>query len=282
MIKSSTCHSEPARAASRAHARGFTLLEMAIVIFIIGMLSAGLLGPVQVQLEARDRHKTIDTMAQAAEALYGYALTHRRLPCPATNANGLPDPSFTTASGGACTKESGFLPWAELGVEPGDAWGNLLTYRVREKQFTWPAQNTTCDGNGSAPEFDLCSQGNISINTRGDNAATSGAGNVESKFKFPAATSDNVTAVLVSHGRNGYGATGVDGTARAPVPSANADEAENADGDAVFVSRGYSQAQDGCADNENETSPLCEFDDLVLPISRTLLNSRMVSAGQLP
>ena len=280
MTKSSTCHSELRRAAGGAHARGFTLLEMAIVIFIIGMLTAGLIGPVQVQLEARDRHKTIDSMAQAAEALYGYALTHRRLPCPDTDSDGLPNPPFTIASGGDCTKESGFLPWAELGVEPGDAWGNRLTYRVREKQFTWPAQNTTCDGNGSAPEFDLCAQGNISINTRGDNAATSGS--IESKFKFPAATSDNVAAVLVSHGRNGYGATGVDGIARAPVPSENADEAENADTDAVFVSRSYSQAQDGCADDEDETSPLCEFDDIVLPISRTLLNSRMVSAGQLP
>ena len=281
MIKFCRCHPERAPGVRRARQRGFTLLEMAIVIFIIGMLTAGLIGPVQVQIEARDRRKTLDYMNQSAEALYGFALTHRRLPCPDTDGDGMANPLFTLASGGACTDEDGFLPWAELGVEPGDAWGNRLTYHVRQRQFTFPAQNTTCDGNTS-DEFDICALGNITIATRGDDAAT--AGTAESKFAFNAVTPDNVAAVLVSHGRNGYGATGVDNIARAAVPAENGDEARNADadGDATFVSRAYSLAQDGCADNASEGSPLCEFDDLLVPISRALLISRMVSAGQLP
>lgn len=259
--------------------RGFTLLEMAIVIFIVGMLTAGLIGPVQVQLEARDRRKTLDVMAQASEALYGFAITHRRLPCPDTDGDGMADPQFTLGTGGDCDNETGFLPWAELGVDGGDAWGNHLTYHVRERQFTYPAQNTTCDGT-STDEFDLCSQGNITIATRGDDAGTVGVS--ESKFKFPAATPDNVAAVIVSHGRNGYGATGLDNVPRGAVPADNGDEAENADGDEDFIARAYSQAQGGCADDESEGTPLCEFDDLVLPISRSTLVSRMVSSGQLP
>ena len=278
MIRSSNWR--PERARRRATARGFTLLEMAIVIFIIGLLTAGLIGPVQVQLEARERHKTLDYLSQASEALYGYALTQRRLPCPDTDGDGMANPPYTGANGD-CTKETGFLPWAELGVAPADAWGNRLTYSVREKQFTWPAQNAACDGNSATlPEFDLCSQGNISITTRGDKAAT--AGTVESKFTYPAATADNVAAVLVSHGRNGYGAMGADGDLRGVVPAANVDEKENADDDNAFVTRGYSGVQQDCADNEDESSPLCEFDDLVMPISRALLNARMVAAGQLP
>jgi prepilin-type N-terminal cleavage/methylation domain-containing protein len=269
------------RVAKRAAERGFTLLEMTIVVFIIGLLTAGLIGPVQVQLEARDRHKTLDYMNQASEALYGFALTQRRLPCPDTNGDGMADPPFTLASGGTCDEETGYLPWAELGVAPADAWGNRLTYRVREKYFTWPAQNAACDGGvGATAEFDLCAQGNITIATRGDNATTSGT--TESKFAHPAATADNVAAVLVSHGRNGYGAMGADGVARGAVPAENNDEDENADGDAVFVSRSYTAAQADCGDDENEGAPLCEFDDLVVPISRALLNARMVSAGQLP
>lgn len=263
----------------RASQRGFTLLEMAIVIFIIGMLTAGLIGPVQVQLEARDRRKTLDYMHQAAEALYGFALTHRRLPCPDADGDGMANPLFTLASGGDCTQDTGYLPWAELGVESGDAWGNRLTYRVRKNQFTTPAQNTTCDGN-DAGELDLCSQGNITILTRGDNAATPGV--VENKFAFNAVTANNVAAVLVSHGRNAYGAMGLDGRPRAAVPANNGDEQQNADGNADFVSRGYSRGQNGCADNTSEGAPLCEFDDMLVPISRALLNSRMVSAGQLP
>lgn len=277
MIKS--CHSplEPVRRVSRQ--RGFTLLEMAIVVFIVGMLTAGLIGPVQVQLEARDRRKTLDYMTQVSEALIGFALTHRRLPCPDTTGDGMADPQFVLSGGGACDNVTGFVPWAELGVDPADAWGNLLTYRVRAPQFTFPAQNTTCDGEASG-EFDLCAQGNIVINTRGDDVATSGT--TETKFSFRAATPDNVAAVIVSHGRNGYGATGLDHQLRPAVPTANGDEADNADGDGTFMSRGYSQQQDGCADSASEDTPLCEFDDLVMPVSRALLVSRMVSAGQLP
>ena len=281
MTNSSNWPPEGDRVRGRAVVGGFTLLEMTIVVFVIGLLTAGLIGPVQVQLEARDRHKTLDYMNQASEALYGFALTQRRLPCPDTDGDGMANPPFTIGTGGACTKEAGFLPWAELGVAPADAWGNRLTYRVREKQFTWPAQNSACDGNDAATaEFDLCAQGNIAIATRGDNAATNG--NTESKFAFPAATADNVAAVLISHGRNGHGAMGADGVARGPVPAENDDEEENVDDDATFVSRAYTSAQDGCADNDDESLPLCEFDDLVVPISRALLNARMVSAGQLP
>ena len=110
----------------RVHARGFTLLEMAIVLFILGLLIAGLIGPVEVQLEARDRYKTHALMEQVIEALYGFALTNRRLPCPDQDGDGMPDPAFDPASAASaqCTVATGFLPWAVLGVEPGDAWGN--------------------------------------------------------------------------------------------------------------------------------------------------------------
>ena len=281
MTSSSNWPAEGARVCGGAAARGFTLLEMTIVVFIIGLLTAGLIGPVQVQLEARDRHKTMDYMNQASEALYGFALTQRRLPCPDINGDGMAEPPFVVGTRVDCKNQTGYLPWAELGVAPADAWGNRLTYRVRDKYFTWPAQNTACDGNDAATaEFDLCAQGNITIATRGDNADTNG--NNESKFVYPAATPDNVSAVLISHGRNGYGAMGADGNPRGSVPAQNDDEEENVDGDAVFVSRAYTSAQDDCADNDDESSPLCEFDDLVVPISRALLNARMVSAGQLP
>ncbi|MCZ6666052.1 MAG: type II secretion system protein [Gammaproteobacteria bacterium] len=264
-------------------AAGFTLVEIAIVIFILGILRAGLIGPVEVQMEARDRRATMDLMEDALDALYGYALTNGALPCPDDDGNGTPDPPFdpsdpTTADCDVGTN-NGFLPWAELGVARGDAWGNRFTYRVRHREFTLPAQDGSCNGN-TADEFDLCSTGNITITTRGDDSSTSGT--VEGKFAFPAVTQTNVAAVIVSHGRNGFGATSVDGVARPAVPAANDDEDANADDDENFVSRNYSREQNGCADDNDESTPLCEFDDIVMPVSRTILNSRMVAAGQLP
>lgn len=258
--------------------RGFTLIELAVVIFIIGLLIAGLIGPVEVQIEARDRHRTQLALDAAAEALYGYALSNRRLPCPDSDGDGMSDPEFDPLDPDSAECDvAGFLPWAELGVAPGDAWSNRITYRVTAPAFTWPAQDTLCNGN-SAGEFDICAAGDINVDTRGDDPDTAG---VETNFRLPAATTTNVAAVLVSHGRNGYGATSTNGIARAGVPLEHVDETENADGDAVFITRGYTRGESGC-DDDDEGSSFCEFDDLVMLVSRSILNSRMVSAGQLP
>jgi len=258
-------------------ASGFTLIELAIVVFVIGLLVAGLIGPVEVQLEARDRQRTRQMLEAATEALYGYALTEGRLPCGDVDGDGLSDPPFDPgdADSAECDADARFLPWAELGLEPADAWGNRLRYAVRAPEFTWPDDDGTCDGG----DFDLCAEGNFDVTTRGDDAATSG---IEGKHPYPAATASGVAAVLLSHGRNGFGATAADGSARPGVPAGNDDEAENADDDLDFVSRGYSRDQAGCADDDDESAPLCEFDDMLVTLSRAILNNRMVAAGQLP
>lgn len=265
---------------ARARPPGFTLVELAIVLFIVGMLVAGLVGPVQVQLEARDRRSTQSELDAVVEALYGFALTNRRLPCPDTDGDGIANPVYAgTLASATCTSDEGFVPWAELGVGRGDAWGNRLRYRVTSPDWTWPSQDTVCNG-ATQNEFDLCTTGTIQVNSRGDNPGTAGA---EGKFLLaPAIVTANVAAVVLSHGRNGYGATSVEGDARPAPPAANADETENTDGDTTYFMRRYATEQGGCADDANEATPLCEFDDLVVPVSRTILNSRMVVAGQLP
>ncbi|MDA0823694.1 MAG: prepilin-type N-terminal cleavage/methylation domain-containing protein [Proteobacteria bacterium] len=277
-----------------AKTRGFTLVEMAVVLFIFGLLIAGVIGPLETQLEARDRNSTIATMNEVIEALYGYAITHGRLPCPDTDGDGLPDMTNepydpSDVDTGACDGDTfndgeGFLPWAELGVAQGDAWGNRFRYRVTWPNFTWPdhrdppglPSDRVCDGDIDPEEFDLCASGNLLVQTRGDNP---GAGGIQGKFLSTLA--NNLPAILLSHGRNGFGATSTDGAAR-PLPASGTDEAENADGDTTFISRRYSGDNATCADNLAEASALCAFDDIVMWISPSLLNNRMVVAGRLP
>ena len=258
---------------------GFTLVEIAVVLFIVSLLIAGLVGPLATQLEARDRQRTIETMSDVVEALYGYALTNGRLPCPDSDGDGLSDPPFVPGSvaSATCDPTGRFLPWAELGVGRGDAWGNRFTYSVRNPHFTWPEQDGICDGNTAPPEFDLCTTGDILVDTRGDDPAESG---IQGKALITAA--NNLPAVIISHGRNGFGATSVDGSARPTAPASNADELENTNGDTTYMSRIYSRDQAGCADDTNENAPLCAFDDLLAWLSPAILNNRLVVAGRLP
>lgn len=257
--------------------RGLTLIEMAVVLMILGLIVAGLLGPLDTQLEARDRRQTLAQLERALEALYGYAVTRGRLPCPDSDGDGLPNPVFDPAAVASanCDVAEGFLPWAELGVPPGDAWSNRIRYRVRAPAYTWPDTDGLCNGN-AAGELDLCARGDITVRSRGDNPATNGT--QEGKFLFTVAS--EVPAVLISHGRNGFGATGVDGIARDAASAT--DEVENSDGDAVFVTRGYTPGAPGCDDTAGEGSPLCEFDDLVVWVAPTVLNDKLVSSGRLP
>lgn len=241
--------------------RGFTLIEIAIVVFILGVLLAGLIGPIGTQIEARDRAQTMATMNGALEALYGFAITHGRLPCPAVDQLGVAAPT----GGGACTQTEGWLPWVTLATAPGDAWGNLLRYRVSEPGFT-TADDGVCSDTDN--DFDLCEEGNIEIETRTDNKSTS-------------RMADEISAIVVSYGRNAWGATSVQGVARGGPPAQNLDETENADSDADFLSRSYSAGDGDCSDTD-ASKPFCAFDDIVMWVSPAILNNRMVMAGRLP
>jgi len=56
--------------------RGFTLIEMAIVLVIITILIGGLAMPLSAQIQARRIAETKKTLEEAREAIIGYAMNH--------------------------------------------------------------------------------------------------------------------------------------------------------------------------------------------------------------
>src|SRR6185369_12763694 len=128
---------------SRFPERAFTLIEVMVVIVILTLLASGLALPIAAQIEARRAAETRRLLAEAREALLGFAAAHGRLPCPASDSSA-GEESFAAggdAANGNCSHfHDGFLPGATLGLAPldtqgfvRDAWGtqrNRIRYAV--------------------------------------------------------------------------------------------------------------------------------------------------------
>lgn len=228
--------------------QGFSLVEMAIVLVIVGLMIGGLITPLATQMEQRRASETQKAMDEAKEALIGYALRYGYLPCPAVSAfNGLEDRAEQRCRNG---KRQGFLPWATLGVAKSDGWNHLFRYSVT------PAFSD------SGNLFTLATARDISVLTR------DGAGR-----PAPATAANDIPAVILSHGKNGWGATGEQG-GRSPEPAAGSgDERVNASLGTTFVSR---------AASDGSTGPGGEFDDMLVWVSPNILYNRMVAAQRLP
>ena len=99
---------------------GFTLIEIAFVLVIIGVL-LGLGAELLPMLVKQSKLKEDRLMVKEAKtAIIGYALATGRLPYASTTING----SETTGI------LNGYLPWATLGIAGKDAYLTTLSYAV--------------------------------------------------------------------------------------------------------------------------------------------------------
>jgi prepilin-type N-terminal cleavage/methylation domain-containing protein len=102
--------------------RGFTLIEVAISMVILGLVMTGLVLSLSQQLQQRRLLDTRTTLAEANDALIAFVTANARLPCPAVaGSNGLE----ATIAPGTCTATAGFLPAVTLGLPNLDGNGLL-------------------------------------------------------------------------------------------------------------------------------------------------------------
>ena len=229
--------------------QAFTLVEMAIVLVIVGLLLGGLLGPLSAQLEQRRATDTARALEEARDALAGFAARNGYLPCPAISAaNGLED-----RAGTRCTNERrfGFLPWATLGLAKLDAWQHIYLYSVT------PAFSD------SGQPFRLNTPRDISIASRDPLGAL-----------VPASANNDIPAVVLSQGRNGSGAFSDAGVQAADAGAGNLDEKANYSGDGrLFITRDAS---------DNAAASGGAYDDQLVWLSPNILYNRMLAAQRLP
>jgi len=106
--------------------KGFTLVEMAVVLVIVGLMLGGMMIPLSAQMDRQKAFETKKRMEEIKEALIGFAILHGRFPCPSTvvdpsNAGfGVEDAVCPPAT---APTQDGYLPWKTLGVAETDGWG---------------------------------------------------------------------------------------------------------------------------------------------------------------
>lgn len=258
-----------------ARVKGFTLIELAVVLFLVTLVLGGVMTPLSTRIEQEGREKTEAQLEELKEALIGYAIVNGHLPCPdcpddaaaancgaggAVSNDGIEDGVDGTATAvsprdtvtddfALCVVEVGNLPWATLGVDEFDAWGRPFVYGV-DQTFADNVAGTACGTATAGVSFEICSQGGATIRD-------AGATNV---------VAANIPALVYSYGANGddYGGSN---------PPTSADELENwwtDAADANFIYADYNQTAAG------------EFDDMFVWISPATLMYKMVTAERLP
>jgi type II secretory pathway pseudopilin PulG len=234
------------------HAQGFSLVELAMVLFIISLVVGGLLVPMATQLEARQRNDTQARLEEIREALIGYALINGKLPCPSTTV----DPTDEDDSDGFAygvedlncnvPPAAGYLPWKTLGVSAYDSWGVARTLSTDPMNGYWRYIVNT---EFACPE-DVCD----------------GTERIKLSTGF-------ISEVLSIEDANG---AVLSSTSEPPVTiiySTGADLTPNMENSTNEVSTPFIYQGGTFTPN---------FDDITIWLTRPLLFSRMVTAGTLP
>ena len=254
--------------------QGFTLIEIAIVLIIITLISGGLISFFNIQLTNQRITSTKANEAAIKIALTNFIAQNNRLPCPAIP-NLAPGAAGygreATATPSACTGltpngavVTGIVPWISMGISSdaaSDGYYNRFTYQVVLAATSTSLTPQTVSGISGAISLHSSGPGVLGAPPTGNQI--NDCGSTGTGLPNPCAA----VAILVSHGRNGYGAFSDQGIQQ--TAAIGPDEQENTNGDSRFVVKDFSD------------SPTNPFDDIVLAMTPNDLLSSLIQGGVL-
>lgn len=279
---------------------GFTLVELAIVLLIIGILMSAGLSLATVKRNAAQRDVTQTNQLAIKQALISFLGKYQRLPCPASAAAS-PITGAEAATASLCSNYYGIVPYQALGLDRSaalDGWENFITYVVSPVSIT-PALATTTPPLttswlfkfSTTPTTAPCTTATCTNITTPSTAPTAGTyyafwpststGGIT--VKDTTATGGHTIAdptngtgavvALISYGANGLGAFNIQGGTNTQ-PAANTDEFNN-----------FKPYQTPLVplvvkrDPTDSTSGGGSFDDMVMIMSANDLTGPLVANG---
>lgn len=243
--------------------KGFSLIEMAVVLGIAGVLAVGsisMLSEQNRQVKWQEGDVRLDLVKAS---LINFAKLNKFLPCPDVNNDGLED----RALGGVCQSTQGDVPFNTIDITLAsvqDSWGNNLTYKVTDGAgdavsiANCPEETACFFNNAAPPQFDLTTlpvMGETVANNMNGSTAGGVARNLRVCNDLPCSMAtapenivgDALVAVIIAHNDDHGGNLG-------PAEQLNIDNSP------FFVKALYSE-------NPN-------YDDLLITISGNELKDR--------
>jgi len=254
--------------------KGFSLIELAIVLLIISILIGSFVGTLGTRIENTYRSDTFDQLNKIRDAVLGFAISNGRIPCPAIATSGGQE---SPVGGGNCNEQHGFVPGGTLGLRGSynrdslllDSWGNPIRYSVtaaNANAFTTIGGMKAITMAALTPNLVICDSDT--------------ADDTDIVCIPDTKVTGIVPFVIISLGKDGDSFTGVakadsdqqenSGEVLAAKNAAGEDIEYLVGNDIVFVSKTYNRIE------------ATYFDDLIVWESPYVLYSKMIEAGQLP
>jgi prepilin-type N-terminal cleavage/methylation domain-containing protein len=271
--------------------RGFTLLEMAMVLAIIGLIMGTILSMTKTLSSSSKIAATQSKEALIKAALINFIAVNNRLPCPAdptataSTAGTLSTPAgtygmetVTAATPKGCAMPlsagvyAGVVPWATLGLTQDaaiDGYNQFFTYLVAATAIkTVPVTAVTALNAGLVPTISGL-EGAISIYASQTNLTIPTNNCMPTSYTSTAPYNQcSAVVVIISHGADGLGAYTTSGAAATPLSNAP-DENQNALHTNQIVMHDASMTTNN------------PFDDIILPITSSDLLSPLMGNGTL-
>ncbi|MCV6590738.1 MAG: type II secretion system GspH family protein [Marinobacterium sp.] len=111
---------------ARCRSAGFSLVEVAIVLVIVGVMLASLSGPLSSWRDSDRYRETARYLETARAAVMTFARVNGYLPCPDTDNDG----AENRDGSGECLAVTGWLPWLTLGLASESPWEAVPFYNV--------------------------------------------------------------------------------------------------------------------------------------------------------